>query len=334
MWLRNRDGSGRPQVIDMTTQTTTAHQPAPGTGNVILRTRGLTKYFGKHGAVKDLNLELHRGEVFGFLGPNGAGKSTTVGMILGLIAPTSGSIELFGRDVNEDRWAAMKRLGAIIEEPAFYPYLSGRDNLEALAMAIGGIPEARINEVLERVNLLDRAGDRYSIYSMGMKQRLGIASTLLRNPELIILDEPTSGLDPAGTKEVRDLIPQLAHESRAVFLCSHLLHEVELVCDRVAIIQQGVTIANAPVQELVTKSQLIQVKVDDTARAMTVLRGLPWIKSVKTENGNVIVEAPGDSASRVNRALAEQGIFASELARHNVSLESVFLQLTGGDSGD
>jgi ABC-2 type transport system ATP-binding protein len=319
----------------MTTSTTVQTSANPVTGNdIILRTTGLTKYFGKLAAVKDLNIELRRGEVFGFLGPNGAGKSTTVGMILGLVTPTAGNIELFGLKLDSHRWAALRRVGAIIEEPAFYPYLSGRDNLDTLARAIGGIKYTKIDEVLERVNLLDRANDKYSHYSLGMKQRLGIASTLLRDPELIILDEPTSGLDPAGTKEVRDLIPQLAHERRAVFLCSHLLHEVELVCDRVAIIKQGIMIANAPVQELLTKGQLLQIKVEDQAQALAVLRDVSWIRSVKTENGLLIVDAPKDSASRVNQTLAEHNIFASELVSRSVSLESVFLQLTGGANGD
>jgi len=319
----------------MTTGTMTNTQQAPKqTGEIILRTTGLTKRFGTLEAVKDLNLELRRGEVFGFLGPNGAGKSTTVGMILGLIAPTAGSIELFGQKIDGNLWPALRRIGAVIEEPAFYPYLSGWDNLEALSRSIGGIPRNKIREVLERVNLLDRSKDHYSHYSMGMKQRLGIASTLLRDPELIILDEPTSGLDPAGTKEVRDLIPQLAHESRAVFLCSHLLHEVELVCDRVAIIKQGVMLLSSPVQELLTQEQALQIKVDDPSGAMTVLKGLPWIKSVRTEDGYLVVDAPRESAARVNRALAEKGIYASELLSRNASLESVFLQLTGGASGD
>jgi ABC-2 type transport system ATP-binding protein len=319
----------------MTTQTTITPKLNPIKDNdIILRTVGLTKHFGKLEAVKNLNLELRRGEVFGFLGPNGAGKSTTVGMILGLVAPTAGSIELFGKKLDGNNWPLLRRVGAIIEEPAFYPYLSGRDNLEVLSRAIGGIPRAKITEVLERVNLLDRARDRYDHYSMGMKQRLGIASTLLRDPELIILDEPTSGLDPAGTKEVRDLIPRLAHESRAVFLCSHLLHEVELVCDRVMIIKQGVMIANAPVQELLTQGQLIQIKVDDAVQASAILKNLPWVKSVKTENGYLVIDAPPNSASQVNKALAEHNIYVSELISRNASLESVFLQLTGGESGD
>jgi ABC-2 type transport system ATP-binding protein len=319
----------------MTVQTTAEPLPVSGESNdVILRTIGLTKRFGKLEAVKDLNLELRRGEVFGFLGPNGAGKSTTVGMILGLVTPTAGSIELFGLRMKGNQWAALRRVGAVIEEPAFYPYLSGWDNLKALAKAIGGIPESKIAEVLERVNLTDRSRDRYSHYSMGMKQRLGIASTLLRDPELIILDEPTSGLDPAGTKEVRDLIPKLAHEMRAVFLCSHLLHEVEQVCDRVAIIKEGVMLACAPIHELLTQGQMLQVKVDDLEQATAILNSQPWIESVQREKDVLIVKAPKDSASRVNKVLAEHNIFASELINRNLSLESVFLQLTGGESGD
>jgi len=319
----------------MTNQTTVGPLPGTEQGNgVILRTTGLTKRFGKLEAVKDLNLELYRGEVFGFLGPNGAGKSTTVGMLLGLIAPTTGSIELFGLDIEDNLWAGLRRVGAVIEEPAFYPYLSGRDNLVALAKAIGGIPGNKIEEVLERVNLQDRAGDRYDHYSMGMKQRLGIASTLLREPELIILDEPASGLDPAGTKEVRDLIPKLAHEDRAVFLCSHLLHEVEQVCDRVAIIKEGVMLACAPIQELLTQGQTLHIKVDNPVIAADILSTLPWIRSVKVENDYLIVDAPQENASRINQTLAEHNMFASELGSRNVSLESVFLQLTGGDSGD
>ncbi len=303
-------------------------------GDIILRTIALTKRFGTLEAVKNLNIEIHRGEVFGFLGPNGAGKSTTVGMILGLVAPTSGSIELFGRNLKDNPWSALRRIGAVIEEPAFYPYLSGWDNLEALAISIGGISKNKISEVLERVNLLERAGDRYSHYSMGMKQRLGIASTLLRDPEFIILDEPTNGLDPAGTKEVRDLIPLLAHESRAVLLCSHILHEVELVCDRVAIIKQGVTLINAPIQELLNRGQALQIKVDEPTKAVPILSGIPWIKSVKIEEGYVIVEAPQENAAQVTKVLAEHGIYLSELIKSGSSLESVFLQLTGGESGD
>ena len=306
----------------------------PQTPDVILRTVGLSKRFGNFEAVKGVSFELHRGEVFGFLGPNGAGKSTTVGMILGLIAPTAGSVELFGVKQNGERWNELRRVGAIIEEPAFYPYLSGRDNLEVLARSIGDIPNTKITEVLERVNLLERAKDRYSHYSMGMKQRLGIASTLLRDPELIILDEPTNGLDPAGTKEIRDLIPNLAHESRAIMLCSHLLHEVELVCSKVAIIKQGVIIAHAPIRELLTAGNALQIKVDKVDAAKSVLSKLTWVKSVNLDNGYLVLDVPPDRNADVNRALVEAGIGVSELSTRSTSLESVFLQLTGGAAGD
>jgi ABC-2 type transport system ATP-binding protein len=306
----------------------------PAGGDIILRTTALTKRFGTLEAVKDLNIEIHRGDVFGFLGPNGAGKSTTVGMILGLVAPTAGSIELFGRNLKDNPWSALRRIGAVIEEPAFYPYLSGWDNLETLAISIGGISKNKISEVLERVNLLDRSRDKYSHYSMGMKQRLGIASTLLRDPEFIILDEPTSGLDPAGTKDVRDLIPQLAHESRAVLLCSHLLHEVELVCNRVAIIKEGITLIDAPIQELLSRGQILQLRIDKPAEAAQVLSQTSWIKSVKLEEGYLLVEAPPDSASQITKILAEHGLYLSELTKRSSSLESIFLELTGGASGD
>ena len=302
--------------------------------SVVLRTIGLSKSFGKLDAVKNLNMELRRGEVFGFLGPNGAGKSTTVGMILGLIAPTAGSIELFGVKQDGHHWAALRRIGAIVEEPAFYPYLSGWDNLRVLAKSIGDIPKNKITEVLERVGLLDRAKDQYGHYSMGMKQRLGIASTLLRDPELIILDEPTNGLDPAGTKEIRDLIPKLAHESRAILLCSHLLHEVEMVCSHVAIIKQGVVIADAPIKELLSQGNRLQIKVNNVEKATEILSSLSWIKSVKIEGDYLTVDVPGDRSAEVNLTLAEKGILVAELVNRTASLESVFLQLTGGASGD
>jgi ABC-2 type transport system ATP-binding protein len=311
------------------TQVTAATQ-----GDMVLRTIGLSKNFGKLEAVKNLNLELRRGEVFGFLGPNGAGKSTTVGMILGLIAPTAGSIELFGAKQDGHHWAALRRIGAIIEEPAFYPYLSGWDNLAVLAKSIGDIPKSKITEVLERVTLLDRAKDQYGHYSMGMKQRLGIASTLLRDPELIILDEPTNGLDPAGTKEIRDLIPKLAHESRAVLLCSHLLHEVEMVCDHVAIVKQGTVIANAPIKELLSHDNVLQIKVNDIEKATVILKRISWIKSVKKEDDYLLVDIPRERSAEVNLALVQKGIMVSELMNRTSSLESVFLQLTGGTSGD
>ncbi len=185
-----------------------AARPREVPGETVLRTVGLGKRFGPVIAVDGLDLEVRAGEVFGFLGPNGSGKSTTVGMILGLIAPSAGRVELFGREVGQDRAAVTRRVGAIIETPAFYPYLSGRDNLRALALMTGGVPAGRIDALLDQVGLTERAGSKFKTYSLGMKQRLGIASTLLTDPALVILDEPTNGLDPAGQREIRDVIPR------------------------------------------------------------------------------------------------------------------------------
>jgi ABC-2 type transport system ATP-binding protein len=301
---------------------------------VILRTTGLTKKFGKRTAVNNLNLEISKGEVFGFLGPNGSGKSTTVSMIVGLIAPTSGKVNVFGLDLKENYWKIMRRLGATIESPAFYPYLSGWDNLELFSIAIGGILPSKIKEVLERVKLLDRAKDKYKQYSLGMKQRLAIAATLLRDPELVILDEPTNGLDPAGYKEVRDLIPDLASENRTIILCSHLLHEVEKVCNRVAIIKEGNVLACESMQVLLAKGQMLQIKVEDPQQAMAVLKKIDWIRSITLNDGYLLVDAPKEDSQRISKILAENNIFISELSVRSSDLESVFLELTGSDNND
>ncbi|PLX28327.1 MAG: bacitracin ABC transporter ATP-binding protein, partial [Ignavibacteria bacterium] len=215
----------------------------------VLRTTSLSKRFGKRLAVDDLNLEVQRGDVFGFLGPNGAGKSTTIRMVLSLIAPSSGSVELFGSDVSKDR-SVLARVGGLVERPDFYLYLSARKNLEIVSALYGDIDHERINEVLRIVGLADRAGDRVKAYSHGMKQRLGIAQALLPNPELLILDEPTNGLDPQGMKEVRELIRQLNEEKgMTIFLSSHLLHEIEQVASRMCILHHGQLVVQGRVGE-------------------------------------------------------------------------------------
>ena len=201
---------------------------------------GLTKRYKARTAVDGLDLAVRRGEVFGFLGPNGAGKTTVIAMILGLIRPDAGQITILGHDALRDCEAALRRVGAIVETPTFYPYLSGIDNLRALALARGGAPAGRFAEVLALVGLQGRERDRFSSYSLGMKQRLGIAGALLHEPELLILDEPGNGLDPAGMVEIRELILRLAQEGQTIILCSHLLAEVQHVCDRVLILAQGV----------------------------------------------------------------------------------------------
>jgi ABC-2 type transport system ATP-binding protein len=294
----------------------------------ILRTEGLSKRYGRIQAVSDMDLRVYKGEVYSFLGPNGSGKSTTVGMILGLVRPTRGRALVFGDDMATHPWPALRKIGAVIETPAFYPYLSGYNNLKALAITLGGVSNARIDEMLELVGLRDRGGDPYKTYSLGMKQRLGIASTLLRDPELIILDEPTNGLDPSGTREVRELIPNLARQGRAVFLCSHLLHEVQAVSDRVGIVKKGRMVAQGTVAELLGSGQYLRIRAADNDALARALGSVPFVTGVEHIDGFVRAEAPTDKSAELNRALATQGIFVSELSAWETDLESVFLDLT------
>lgn len=296
--------------------------------DVVLRTRGLMKRFGTLTAVDQLDLEVHRGEVVGLLGPNGAGKSTTIGMILGLVRPTAGTAEVMGRDVWRDHENALAKSGAIVETPAFYPYLSGRDNLTALALIRCGASRARIDPLLERVGLSARAKTKYRTYSLGMKQRLGIASTLLSDPPLVILDEPANGLDPAGQREIRELVRELAKEEHGVLLASHLLYEVEQICDRVLVINKGKLIASGTIAEITAGAGTIEVAVSDPARAAAILRGLPGIADVQETEMGVKVTAERTRGADVNRALAAAGIYASAIVPHKSSLEDVFLQIT------
>jgi ABC-2 type transport system ATP-binding protein len=297
---------------------------------VLLRTTGLSKRFGSIVAVDGLDLDVRAGEVLGFLGPNGSGKSTTVGMILGLIAPSAGRIEFCGRDLSDQRALATRAIGAIIETPAFYPFLSGRDNLRALAIAVGGVPAQRIDDLLRLVGLEERAGSQFKTYSLGMKQRLGIASTLLTDPELVILDEPTNGLDPAGQREVRELIPMLARQGRAVLLASHLLNEVQQVCDRVAIIRRGRLIQTGTVAELLQRGAHLDVFLPpaDLERAAAIARALPFADDVAVGDGRLRIAAPPDRGAAINRALAEAGLYAGAIVPRESTLEEVFLELT------
>jgi len=302
-------------------------------GREILRTEGLSKRYGSIAAVSDMDLRVYDSEVFSFLGPNGSGKSTTVGMILGLVRPTRGRAIVFGSDMATHPWPALRNIGAVIETPAFYPYLSGYNNLKALAIALGGISNARIDEMLELVGLRDRGRDPYKTYSLGMKQRLGIASTLLRDPELIILDEPTNGLDPAGTREVRELIPNLARQGHAIFLCSHLLHEVQTVSDRVAIVKKGRMVAQGTVAELLGTGQYLRMRAADNEALARALAGVPFVTGVERVDGFVRATAPTDKAAELNMALAGKGIYVSELSAWETDLESVFLDLTDEEVG-
>lgn len=307
-----------------------ARADRPAAGTTILQLSGLTKRFGQLTAVDGLNLDVRAGEVHGFLGPNGSGKSTTVGMILGLIAPAAGSITILGRDPRRSRDLLRRHVGAIIETPAFYPYLSGRDNLRALALAAGGVPAASIDQLLETVGLTARSASRYKTYSLGMKQRLGIASTLLTEPDLVILDEPTNGLDPAGQHEIRELIPRLAREGRAVLLASHQLHEVEQVCDRVTIIRAGRVVRQGPVSELLRRGGMLDLQISPAEQAAEVARALPWVEAVTVRDGWIAVAAPVERGADLSRALAERGLYPSALIPRRATLENVFLELTGG----
>jgi ABC-2 type transport system ATP-binding protein len=267
---------------------------------------------------------VRRGEVYGFLGPNGAGKTTTLRMLLGLVRPTSGDALVLGAPPGAS--AGLARIGAMVEAPAFYPYLSGRDNLRVLAR-YAGVPERRVGAVLDQVKLTSRAGDRFARYSLGMKQRLGVAAALLKDPELLILDEPTNGLDPAGMAEMREFIRSLGTGERTVLLSSHLMTEVEQVCDRVGVIRDGALIAEGTVDELRGRAAL-RVRAEPLADAARLVGGLSGVAGVATVGGRLDVTVDVARAPAINRALVDAGIAVSELYAEQASLEDVFLELT------
>ena len=294
----------------------------------MIETNGLTKRYGESiVAVDDLDLRVSRGEVYGFLGPNGAGKTTTLRMLLGLVRPTSGSASVLGASPGAPQGLA--RIGSMVETPGFYPYLSGRDNLRVLARHTG-MPDARVDAVLDELGLTDRAGDRSARYSLGMQQRLGVAAALLKDPELLILDEPTNGLDPAGMAEMRDFIRSLGRGDRTVVLSSHMMGEVEQVCDRVGVIRDGRLIAEGTVEELCGQAGL-RVRAQPPAEAARLVAALPDVEAVRTLDGVLEVAADPARAATINRTLVEAGIEVSELSIRKASLEDVFLELTATD---
>jgi len=302
--------------------------------DVVVKTEHLTKHYGKLVAVDDLNLEVHRGQIFGFLGPNGAGKSTTMCMMLGLIAPTSGNIEIFGLSVKSNLADILGKIGAVMESPGFYPYLSGWDNLKVFARISRNVTDNRIKDVLKLVDLADRAQDKFSGYSQGMKQRLAIACALLHDPEFIIFDEPTSGLDPAGMKEIRELLIRLGQEGKTIFLNSHLLHEVELVCDHVAIIKKGKVIASGAPNDLIKHGDTLQIRVTDIDKAVALLNEEDWVSSITREGDLLILKAPTERAADISALLAKNAVFVSEIRARDESLESIFLELTEEETVD
>ncbi len=295
-----------------------------------IRAIGLSKSYGKRLAVDHLDLEVERAELFGFLGPNGAGKTTTIRMALGLIAPTGGTVEILGLEVRSHRSQVLPRVGALVESPALYGYLSGRDNLRAVGNLLGGVSEKRIDEVLEIVALKGRDGDRVRTYSMGMKQRLGLALALLNNPDVLILDEPANGLDPAGIVEMRDLLRDLAGQGKTVFISSHVLTEVQQICTRVAIINHGKLVRVAPVHDLLKSTGEFAVKVDSPSELMETLRLQPWAQKARTEDGFVITPAPDGRGRNLIKFLVESGHAPDSVSERQTDLEDIFLSLTGG----
>ena len=304
-------------------------------GEVALRTIQLSKNYGQRVAVNNLNLEVRRGEIFGFLGPNGAGKTTTIRMALGLISPTAGRVEILGKDVVTHRAQILPRVGALIETPALYLYLSGRNNLRAVGSALGGVDERRIDAVLELVGLSGRQKDRVKTYSLGMKQRLGVAIALLQDPDVLILDEPANGLDPAGIVEMRDLMHRLSEAGKTVFISSHLLTEVQQICTRVAIINLGRLVTESSVAELTRGGGEFRVTVENAPQALTLLRQQPWGRGAYMDGENALItRAPENSGRALNLFLSQAGFVPDMLERPSQDLEQVFLSLTNANSGD
>jgi ABC-2 type transport system ATP-binding protein len=293
-------------------------------GDAVIETKGLTRRYGTLTAVDGLTLRVRRGEVYGFLGPNGAGKTTTLRMLVGLVRPTSGSATVLGARPGSPEGLA--RIGALIEAPGFYPFLSARDNLRVLAMH-SGLGAERVDPVLEEVGLGERAKNRFDTYSQGMKQRLGVASALLRDPDVLILDEPTNGLDPKGMAEMREFIRGLGRGGRTVLLSSHLMAEVEHVCGRVGVIHQGALVREGTVDELRGGRSLV-VRAEPLDRAGHLLEGLAGVTKVSAHEGALTVTADPAEASAINHALVAAGIAVSELRSEQASLEDVFLELT------
>src|ERR671930_928625 len=295
--------------------------PRTSPGDLAVETAGLTKRFGGRVAVDDADLRVPRGCAFGFLGPNGAGKTTLIRPLLGLTPATAGRMHLLGRPVPADRAAALARVGAIVEDPRFHGHLSGRENLEIVAAARGGDAFRRIDASLARVGLAARAGDRVKTYSLGMRQRLGVARCLLADPELLILDEPMNGLDPAGMEEFRLMIRALVGEGRTVVLSSHLLDEVEKTSDAIAIVDRGRVVVQGSIDELTGAAETVLVATGDDLRARALLDGTAEV----VEDGLRVRAA---DAAAINRRLVEAGIDVHRLEPERVSLERRFLEIT------
>jgi len=301
--------------------------------NTVIEISGLSKRFKEVRAVNEVDFKVHKGDVFGFLGPNGAGKSTTIRMILSLISPTAGTIKIFGKSLNENRKEILTNIGAIVEKPDFYLYLSAIKNLKILAKISGKeITHKKIVELLELVGLKDRAKSKVKTFSHGMKQRLGIAQALLHNPELIVLDEPTTGLDPQGVKEIRDLIIHLSkEENKTIFLSSHVLSEIELVANRMLIINKGSKVVEGEVNQLLSSKTLkVTIEVENVEAAKKVLESTKWYSQIESVTGKKFsINMEDKDIPEVNKYLVENGVMVNSLVPVR-SLEDYFLTITAG----
>ena len=295
----------------------------------ILSVKALTKSFGKRKAVDNLSFEIKEGEIFGFLGPNGAGKSTAIRSMLSLIKPDEGDIEIFGKSVRKNKNSALQRVGALVERPDFYEFLSAYKNLSLLA-TMDKVKKNKIDEILEIVGLTDRGEDKVKAYSQGMKQRLGIAQALLSAPKLLILDEPTNGLDPRGMKEVRDLIRKLSNKGITILLSSHILHEVEQVCNTMAIINLGKLIKIGSVHDLLSESDtfITEINIKPLLKARKILENLDYVSNITESDGIFKIRIANKNLKQLTRELVKADIDVSAIIPRT-SLEDYFLSLTG-----
>jgi ABC-2 type transport system ATP-binding protein len=294
----------------------------------VLTIRNLTKRFGKLCAVNNLSLTVERGQVFGMLGPNGSGKTTTLGMLMGVINPTAGDYKWFGEKPTHH---VRRKIGAVLEHPIFYPYLTGRQNLELMAM-IKQAPASNIPRVLDLVELTGRENDKYKTYSLGMKQRLAIASAMLGDPITLILDEPTNGLDPMGIAEIRTLIQKIAQEGKTIILASHLLDEVQKVCTHFAVLRKGNLIHAGPIDDVGKGSEVVEVRAEATGLD-GLLDAFPGLQTVNRQNGYLHVTLKeGFHSQDLNRFLSEKGVVASHLVTKKKNLEQQFLEILGTNS--
>ncbi len=292
----------------------------------ILSIKNLNKRYGALQALKNVSFDIHKGNVYGILGPNGSGKSTTLGIVLNVVNKTSGEYSWFGGTMETHQ--ALKKVGAIIERPNFYPYMTAKENLE-LVCKIKGINYAKVNEKLELVGLTDRQNSKFSTFSLGMKQRLAIASALLNDPEILILDEPTNGLDPQGIHQIRDIIKQIASKGTTILLASHLLDEVEKVCTHVLVLRKGEILYTGLVNGMSANEGFFELQADDVEHLITVMKTHPAAKHVVNEDGKILVYLKDNlEAKELNRFLFEQNVVLSHLVKRKNSLEEQFLELT------